>query len=48
MGSEKVGPKIAGILSIIECRRRFEVHIRRYLAEVLPGMAGHFIRQGAP
>ena len=39
VGSEKAGPKVAAIVSIVETCRRMKVPIREYLAAVLPGIA---------
>ena len=39
IGSQKAGPKVAAILSIVESCRRMEIPIRDYLAAVLPGIA---------
>jgi hypothetical protein len=39
IGSEDAGPKIAGIVSIIETCRRLEINVRDYLLDVLPGLA---------
>ncbi|WP_031496156.1 IS66 family transposase [Bryobacter aggregatus] len=38
VGSEKAGPKVAAILSVIESCRRMGVPARAYLAEILPGL----------
>jgi transposase len=38
-GSEKAGPKVAAILSVIESCRRLGLNAREYLASILPGMA---------
>lgn len=37
-------PKIAAIFSVVESCRRLAVPIRKYLADVLPGMANRSIR----
>jgi transposase len=39
IGSEKAGPKVAAILSVVESCRRLGVSARDYLADVLPGLA---------
>jgi len=39
VGSQKAGPKVAAILSIVESCRRMKIPIRDYLAAVLPGLA---------
>ena len=39
IGSEKAGPKVAAILSVIESCRRLKISARDYLAAVLPGLA---------
>ena len=38
IGSEKAGPKVAAILSIVESCRRLRLPVREYLAAVLPGL----------
>ncbi len=38
VGSEKSGPKVAAILSIVESCRRIGVSVKEYLGDVLPGM----------
>ena len=38
VGSEKAGPKVAAILSVVESCRRLKVSVREYLADVLPGL----------
>jgi len=37
VGSQKAGPKVAAILSIVESCRQLKIPIREYLAAVLPG-----------
>jgi transposase len=37
VGSEKAGPKVAAILSVVETCRRLKLPLRDYLACVLPG-----------
>ena len=39
VGSAPSGPKVAGILSVVESCRRLGVPVRAYLFAVLPGMA---------
>lgn len=43
LGSKQAGPKIAAIFSVVESCRRLGVPIRRYLADVLPGLADRSI-----
>jgi hypothetical protein len=38
-GSERAGPRVAAILSVIETLRRYQIPIRKYLSSVLPGLA---------
>jgi transposase len=38
LGSKEAGPKIPAIFSIVESCRKLDVPIRKYLAEVLPGL----------
>ena len=38
VGSEKSGPKVAAILSVVESCRRLAISVKDYLADVLPGM----------
>src|SRR6202162_4258489 len=45
VGSKEAGPKIAAIFSIVETCRRLGVLIRRYLADILPGMADRSIQE---
>lgn len=44
LGSKEAGPKIAAIFSVIESCRRLGVPIRKYLADVLPGMSDRSIQ----
>jgi transposase len=44
LGSKEAGPKIAAIFSVVESCRRLTVPIRKYLADVLPGMANRSIQ----
>jgi len=39
VGSQQAGPKVAAILSIVESCRRLKLSIRKYLGDVLPGLA---------
>jgi transposase len=39
IGSERAGPRVAAILSVIETCRRLDIPIRQYLRSVLPGLA---------
>jgi transposase len=39
LGSKEAGPKIAAIFSVVESCRRLNIPIRKYLADVLPGLA---------
>jgi len=45
IGSEKAGPRVAAILSVIESCRRLKISARDYLAAVLPGLADAAIHQ---
>ena len=38
VGSEKSGPKVAAIMSVIESCRRLAVPVKDYLLDILPGM----------
>jgi transposase len=44
LGSKEAGPKIAAIFSIMESCRRLGVPIRKYLLEMLPGLADRSIQ----
>ncbi len=44
LGSKEAGPKIAAIFSIVESCRRLDVPVRKYLADILPGLADRFIQ----
>ena len=44
MGSKEAGPKIAAIFSIVESCRKLDVPIRKYLVDVLPGLADRSIQ----
>jgi len=39
VGSERAGPRVAAILSVVETCRRHQIPIRSYLSSVLPGLA---------
>ena len=39
IGSERAGPRVAAILSVVETCRRLDIPIRQYLCSVLPGLA---------
>jgi len=43
LGSKEAGPRIAAIFSIVESCRKLGVPIRKYLADVLPGLADRSI-----
>lgn len=43
LGSKEAGPKIAAIFSVIESCRRLNIPIRKYLADILPGLANRSI-----
>ena len=45
VGSEKAGPKVAAILTVVESCRRLKIPVREYLAAVLPGLANHPLQQ---
>jgi hypothetical protein len=44
LGSKEAGPKIAAIFSIVESCRRLGVPIRKYLLDMLPGLADRSIQ----
>ena len=44
LGSKEAGPRIAAIFSIVESCRKLDVPIRKYLADVLPGLADRSIQ----
>lgn len=44
IGSKEAGPKIAAIFSIMESCRKLGVPVRKYLADVLPGLADRSIQ----
>ena len=39
IGSEQAGPRVAAIVSVIESCRRLNIPVRKYLADILPGLA---------
>jgi hypothetical protein len=39
VGSERAGPRVAAIISIVESCRRLNMRVRNYLVSVLPGLA---------
>jgi transposase len=43
LGSKEAGPKIAAIFSVVESCRRLNIPIRKYLTDVLPGLANRSI-----
>ena len=45
LGSKEAGPKIAALFSIVESCRKLGVHIRKYLADTLPGLADRSIHE---
>jgi hypothetical protein len=47
VGSVKVGPKVAAILSIVESCRRLNLSIKEYLSDVLPGLGSRTLSQVA-
>jgi transposase len=44
LGSKEAGPRIAAIFSVVESCRRLDLPIRKYLADVLPGLANRSIQ----
>ena len=44
LGSKEAGPKIAAIFSVVESCCRLNIPIRKYLADVLPGLANRSIQ----
>jgi transposase len=44
-GSEKPGPKVAAILTVVESCRRLKIPVREYLAAILPGLANRPVQQ---
>ena len=47
VGSEKSGPKVAAILSVVESCRRLGLPVKEYLGDVLPGLARRTLSQVA-
>lgn len=47
VGSEKSGPKVAAILSVVESCRRLHLPVKDYLGDVLPGLARRTLSQVA-
>jgi len=45
LGSKEAGPKIAAIFSVVESCRKLGAPIRKYLADVLPGLADRSIQE---
>jgi transposase len=45
IGSEKAGPKVAAILSVVESCKRLRIPVREYLGSVLPTLAGTSIQR---
>lgn len=45
VGSEKAGPKVAAILTLVESCRRLKIPVREYLAAILPGLANRPLQQ---
>jgi transposase len=39
IGSPQAGPRVAALLSVIESCRRLKIPVRKYLADILPGLA---------
>jgi hypothetical protein len=39
--SERAGPKVAAIVSVVETCRRLSISVREYLSEILPGLADY-------
>ena len=44
LGSKEAGPRIAAIFSVVESCRRLGLPIRRYLGDILPGLANRSIQ----
>jgi len=44
VGSQIAGPKVAAILSVIESCRRLKLPLRKYLTDILPGLANRSIQ----
>jgi transposase len=47
VGSEKSGPKVAAILSVVESCRRLGVSAKAYLGDVLPGLGNRRLSEVA-
>jgi hypothetical protein len=47
VGSERAGPRVTAIISIVESCRRLSIPVRNYLISVLPGLADFPINQMA-
>jgi transposase len=47
VGSERSGPKVAAILTVVESCRRVGAPVKDYLAEVLPGLDNKTVREVA-
>jgi transposase len=45
VGSERAGPKVAALLSVVESCRRLKLPVRDYLNAVLPGLANFPVRR---
>ena len=45
LGSKEAGPNIAAIFSVIESCRKLNIPIRKYLADMLPGLADRSIHE---
>jgi transposase len=45
VGSERAGPRVAAILSVVESCRRLKIPVRDYRGSVLPGLANFPIRR---
>jgi transposase len=45
IGHEKAGPRVAGILSIVETCRLLKIPVREYLTAILPGLANSSIQR---
>jgi len=47
VGSEKAGPKVAAIASVVETCRRMQIPVTDYLLDILPGLADRTLSQVA-
>jgi transposase len=45
VGSERAGPKVAAILSVVESCRRLSISVHEYLREILPGLADYPVKR---